>query len=169
MTTISLASTLHHSQIMALLEDCIDDLVRQGNDQWGDHYPTSDIITGDLETQTLYRAQNDRNQLQGFIVINPHQPPQWDGLIWKTPEPVMAVHRLCVHPHWQREGIAGLLMDFSEALVLGQGYASMRLDAYSGNPAALGFYEKRGYRRVGRVQFPQRSRHGYAFEKRLCD
>ncbi len=69
---------------------------------------------------------------------------------------MLVIHRLCVHPDWQARGLARQLMDFAENHARTQSYASIRLDAYKGNPRAIAFYEKRGYQRVGQARFPRR-------------
>lgn len=156
------------SAVMALICDCIQDMQDRGIDQWGGHYPTAEIFADDIKAQTLYLARCD-SKLVGVIVLTEcqDQTPEWQGIRWSFGEPALIVHRLAVHPTWQRQGIASRLMDFAEARATQKGYVSIRLDAYTGNPAALGLYEKRGYRRVGQVRFPLRSLPGCCFEKRL--
>ncbi len=138
---------------MTLIDRSITHLLCHGNDQWGNHYPTAEIFQQDIERQELYLLQEDRN-LCGIIVVNSHFPSQWEGLTWSCPEPAMTVHRLCVDPDWQRQRIASKLMDFAEAMARKNHVLSMRLDAYSGNPAALALYQGRGIPMGGEGQIP---------------
>jgi hypothetical protein len=58
LTEITLATSSFLSGIMALLHAYIEDLPRQGNDQWGGHYPTEEIIARDLENGNLGSLSN---------------------------------------------------------------------------------------------------------------
>src|SRR5213075_3263091 len=83
---------------------------------------------------------------------------------WSAREPALVVHRLCVDPSEQQKGVARQLMDFTESYAASHGYRSVRLDAYSGNPRAVDFYRRRGYREAGIVFFPRRSGPFNCFE-----
>jgi hypothetical protein len=55
-------------------------------------------------------------------------------------------------------------MDFAESHAARSGYASIRLDAYTGNPRSVQLYRRRGYREVGQVYFPRRTLPFWCFE-----
>jgi ribosomal protein S18 acetylase RimI-like enzyme len=82
-------------------------------------------------------------------------------------EPALVVHRLCVDPAYQGNGLGSQLMDFAEAHAKQNTYVSIRLDAYAGNPRAVWLYERRGYRKAGQVYFPRRTLPFFCFEKIL--
>jgi ribosomal protein S18 acetylase RimI-like enzyme len=89
-------------------------------------------------------------------------------LSWKDTNGKPAViHRLAVHPQHQKLGYAKQLMNFAENLATEQGYTSIRLDSYTGNPRAIRFYENREYVKRGEVYFPGRVLVFYCFEKEL--
>jgi RimJ/RimL family protein N-acetyltransferase len=56
-------------------------------------------------------------------------------------------------------------MEFAEQRAARAGYRAVRLDAFSGNPAALRLYDRLGYRRCGTARF--RGRGFVLFEKVL--
>ena len=56
---------------------------------------------------------------------------------------------------------------FAENYAVVNGYTTIRLDAYSGNPRALHFYECRGYQKAGQLFFPGRELPFYGYEKIL--
>ena len=57
---------------------------------------------------------------------------------------------LDVEPLWRRHGLARMLMERGEAVVLEAGCGVMMLHVFSGNEAAVRFYERVGYELVGR-------------------
>jgi ribosomal protein S18 acetylase RimI-like enzyme len=99
------------------------------------------------------------------MALDEKQEAAYRQVKWHGAEPVLVVHRLCIAPDQQRKGIAGMFMDFAEDFALQNGYAGIRLDAYSGNPAAVRLYESRGYQKVGQVNFPRRDLPFYCYEK----
>lgn len=95
------------------------------------------------------------------------QDAAYQTVEWLGSEPVLVVHRLSVDPSYQRTGMGSHLMDFAEAYATQNAYASIRLDSYTGNPAATRLYQRRGYRKAGQVHFPRRSLPFICFEKIL--
>jgi ribosomal protein S18 acetylase RimI-like enzyme len=77
----------------------------------------------------------------------------------------LVVHRLCIDPKYQGQGIARTLMDYAEQYGKEQGYGSIRLDAFVNNPRACRLYEGLGYKAVGTVEF--RKGKFYCFEREL--
>lgn len=104
----------------------------------------------------------------GAATFNQKQEEVYQHIGWRGSEPVLVVHRLCVDPVFQGQGLARKMMIFGEKVALEQGCASIRLDAYSGNPGAVGLYESLGYLKMGSVTFPRRDLPFYCFEKILA-
>jgi RimJ/RimL family protein N-acetyltransferase len=59
------------------------------------------------------------------------------------------------------------MLAFAETFGREQGYFSIRLDAFSGNTAAIKLYEKNNYRMRGTVRF--RKEEFYCYEKNLMN
>jgi ribosomal protein S18 acetylase RimI-like enzyme len=78
---------------------------------------------------------------------------------------VCVLHRLCVNPKVQRQGIGARILSLAENAARESGYGAVRLDAFSQNPAALKLYAKSGYRYVGNVFF--RKGKFFCYEKKL--
>ncbi|GAA3321527.1 hypothetical protein GCM10020331_037750 [Ectobacillus funiculus] len=98
--------------------------------------------------------------------MNEDQSFKYAGLPWSDKEGRPAViHRLAVHPDSQGKGIGKQLLLHAEALATSQGYTSIRLDAYTANPAAITMYERAGYNPVGQIRFPFRKHPYQCFEK----
>lgn len=151
--------------IMNLIELCTEDMEDQGIYQWNDYYPTLDHIKGSIQDKSMYIMKENKNY-RGIISITEKQPSEYNDMKWldKTGE-ILVVTKVAVTPAYQKQGIGRKLMDFGENYALEKGYTSIRLDAYSGNPRALDLYEKRRYKKVGKVYFPMRSLPFYCFEK----
>jgi len=153
--------------IMELIKCCILEMESRGIYQWNEHYPTLDIISGDVENGSMYVIKEE-NSIWGIIAINEEQSPEYYNLSWGCNEgKALVVHRLAVQPKKQRNGIAKELMDFAENYAKEKEYTSIRLDAYCGNPGALRLYKQRGYIRVGQVYFPMRDLPFNCYEKVL--
>lgn len=134
----------------------------QGIKQWDAQYPSEQVLSRDIRCGHAHVLEQDR-QIAGVIVLDDEQPPEYDMVHWSYLGRALVVHRLAVHPGYQRRGLAMRLMDFAESRTDSGGYDCIRLDAYTGNPAAFLLYEARGYRRAGLVQF--RMGPFYCYEK----
>lgn len=136
--------------------------------QWDDVYPNQEQIEEDSKDGSLYVMRKDEICVAA-ATFNQKQDDVYQQMEWHGSDPVLVVHRLCVDPSVQGQGLARKMMIFGEKIALEQGYASIRLDAYSGNPRAVGLYESMGYLKVGSVTFPRRDLPFYCFEKNLAN
>jgi ribosomal protein S18 acetylase RimI-like enzyme len=164
---ITIAAEKDIDKIMGLIRDCVRDLEAHGVYQWGEHYPTREIIRGDIDSKSMHML-GEGGEILGIITLNEEQPLEWRKIRWSTEEGrILAVHRFAVSPRWQKQGIGRLLLDFAEEYAMNKGYSSIRLDAYSGNPRAIEIYEKHQYKRVGQICLPWRNLRAYCYEKIL--
>jgi ribosomal protein S18 acetylase RimI-like enzyme len=164
---ITLAKEDDVGEIMGLIKDCIIDMESRHIYQWNEYYPNLRIIQDDIQRESIYVLKENEAVL-GIIVLNEDQPSEYESLNWSTHEGrILVIHRLAVNPRWQKKGFGTRLLDFAEKHAADNGYASIRLDSYSGNPRALRLYEKHKYKRVGQVHFPRRSLPFYCYEKIL--
>jgi ribosomal-protein-alanine N-acetyltransferase len=67
-------------------------------------------------------------------------------------DPWAYVVTLDVAPEWRRLGVAGRLLAEVEQQVRASGSVGMGLHVHNGNAAAIRFYERTGYSRVGLTQ-----------------
>ena len=75
---------------------------------------------------------------------------------------------LDVAEEWRRRGLAGTLMEAVEARARAAGAGVMGLHVFTGNEGAVGFYEGRGYGRVGVVPgFYGRGGNAFVYRKEL--
>jgi len=152
-------------EVLDLIRACIQHMELQGIYQWDEVYPSPSVLEDDVRSHSLYAGLRDE-RLCGILALNEHQDPEYSAIDWvHTGGKVIVVHRLAVHPGFQRQGVGTRLMDFAEEYAAAQGYTSIRLDAFTLNPAAVALYERRGYRNAGVVTF--RKGRFYCFEKAL--
>jgi ribosomal protein S18 acetylase RimI-like enzyme len=158
------ADDSHLEAAWTIITRCRAALSGTGIHQWDDVYPTRETVLQDLAHGALYMLVAGTG-CQATIALDDRQEEAYGALSWSTEEPALVVHRLCVDPAFQGHGLAHRVMDFVEAHAQAHHYRSIRLDAYSGNPAATGLYRRRGYRAVGEVFFPRRPLPFVCFER----
>ena len=160
------AEARHVAPVWALVERCRDALARDGIAQWDAVYPTSATVEGDVARRALWVLEDaGGGTLVGCVTLTEDQNPEYATVGWTLPEPALVVHRLCVEPAAQGCGHAHRLMEFAESHAAARRCASVRLDAYTGNPRAVALYRRRGYREAGQVFFPRRTLPFYCFER----
>lgn len=151
--------------ILSILRSAVQDMVSEGTFQWDDLYPTEANVSLDINDETLWTYE-DEGVLKAIITLNEFQDKEYEDIPWLCHDsPQMVIHRLCVDPVFKGQGIGSLLVSFAEAYAKTNGYASIRLDAYSQNPRSLALYERLGYVRLGSVKF--RKGEFFCFEKLL--
>lgn len=150
--------------VMQVLRSCTNAMRQAGIFQWDEVYPSREVVEEDVRAGSLYLGL-EKGVCIAAMALDEKQEAAYRQVKWHGAEPVLVVHRLCIAPDRQKKGIAGMFMDFAEDFALQSGYAGIRLDAYSGNPAAVRLYESRGYRKVGEVNFPRRDLPFYCYEK----
>lgn len=142
--------------VMRMLGLCNEAMRANGICQWDDVYPNLDVVETDARSGSLFVAREGEVDV-GAVALNDVQPEQYGSQPWRcTDGRALVIHRLCVNPEWQQRGVGSGLMDFAESFGRTYGFNSIRLDAYTGNPAAIALYEKRGYQRIGQTFFPRR-------------
>ncbi len=85
-------------------------------------------------------AEDAGGGLMGLVIVH---------VEWRLKQRYGYVVTLDVAPEFRQLGVAGQLMDEAERRVRLAGGTSMELHVFTGNAAAVGLYERRGYVRVG--------------------
>ena len=151
--------------IMKMYKSCVSGMIKSGIDQWDNTYPDTETITQDLENQTYYVAEEKR-EIIGGINIDQNQDPTYLDVNWQDiSNQFLVVHRLGVKEKNWGDGIGKDLMIFTEKLVMEKDLKSIRLDTYSGNPKAMEFYIRLGYRELGAIYLKLDKNEYYCFEK----
>jgi ribosomal protein S18 acetylase RimI-like enzyme len=162
---IEVADVMDAGRVMLLISACVRHMRANGIVQWDDLYPNLQVVEADARSGSLFVGRQE-NDFVAAVCLNEFQPDEYRCLQWHcaTDRPLV-VHRLCVHPDWQHRGVARQLMAFAERRAREHRYDCIRLDTYTGNPRALEFYQRLGYRRIGQTHFPRRPLPYDCFEK----
>jgi len=145
-------TTAKPSELKTLTEltaACIIAMRQQGIDQWDEVYPSPELLARDIEAGTVSLLWDEKTPI-GTITLDQNLDPLWNGMDWSRPDSgASAIHRVMVHPARQGQGLARRLMAHAESRARERGSHSIRLDAFTANPASLRLYEALGYRRTG--------------------
>ena len=148
--------------ILSIIRNVIKKMRSENIDQWDEQYPgLSEIIT-DIENENLFVVEESGN-LVGFVSMDRKQPDEYGDASWLKDGTALIVHRLAISPSHQGVGYGSMLMGFIECIASEKKFSSIRLDAFSQNPAVCSLYLSKGYKQVGRVTF--RKGEFYCFEK----
>ena len=151
--------------IMKMYTSCVKGMIKNGIDQWDETYPNAGVIMEDLIAQTYFVAI-ENNVIIGGINIDLDQDKTYLDINWEdTSNSFLVVHRLAVKEEFWKKKIGKKLMIFAENRVIEKGLKSIRLDTYSGNPKAMEFYRRLGYRELGSINLKPNKNEYYCFEK----
>ena len=151
--------------IMIMYKSCVKGMIANGIDQWDDTYPDIDTINQDLEKQSYYVVE-EKGEIIGGINIDQNQDKTYLDIDWEDKsDSFLVVHRLGVKQDFWNKKIGKNLMLFTEKIVEEKGLKSIRLDTYSGNPKAMEFYRRLGYRELGSINLKPNKNEYYCFEK----
>ena len=136
-------------EILTLYKAVVENMISSGINQWSDEYPNKDVLSEDIEKSELTVAVSD-NRIVSAFVMNEFADEDYYRADWQYPNlRWCVVHRLCVSPECHRQGVATSVMQYVEDTAKSQGFESIHLDTFSGNPKALSLYHKLGFTDVG--------------------
>ena len=151
--------------IMLMYKSCVKGMLANRIDQWDDTYPNAEIISQDLEMMTYY-VSIFNEEIIGGINIDQNQDKTYLEIDWEDKSnSFLVVHRLAVKEEYWNKKIGKDLMLFTEKLVKEKELKSIRLDTYSGNPKAIEFYRRLGYRELGTIDLKPNKNKYHCFEK----
>lgn len=147
--------------ILKITQDCAQFLISKGIYQWNDIYPSREAFENDINRGELYLLEH-QNTIIGCVVISTYVDEEYRPVKWLTPNTNnVYIHRLAVHPNYQKQGFAQQLMTFAEQYAKTNNYISVRLDTFSQNKGNQKFYEQRGYQRLEIIHYPKQSEHDF--------
>ena len=151
--------------IMLMYKSCVKGMIANDIDQWDETYPNAGVIMEDLIAQTYFVAI-ENNVIIGGVNIDKDQDKTYLDIDWEdTSDSFLVVHRLAVKEEFWKKKIGKKLMIFAENRVIEKRLKSIRLDTYSGNPKAMEFYRRLGYRELGSINLKPNKNEYYCFEK----
>tara|TARA_A100001011_G_scaffold127717_1_gene134721 strand:- start:5021 stop:5521 length:501 start_codon:yes stop_codon:yes gene_type:complete len=143
--------------ILNITKSCAAHMVQNGIYQWSEDYPDKSSFVNDGENMELYVYIENKKVIACISLCN-EMDEVYFPVSWVTKNNNnLYIHRLAVHPDFQKKGIGKALMDFAEKYAKKKEYKSIRLDTFSVNKRNLKFYESRGYQRLEKIYFPNQS------------
>lgn len=135
----------------AILAASSEELARiHGPGRWGQTVKLGAFKRGVL-LRALYLATCGDEPVGTFCLAR-RRPSFYAPTLFAQPEaPASYLSSMAVAPGVQRQGVGRWCLAQAERLAARQRLAYVRLDAYEGPAGAGPFYEKSGYRAVGRV------------------
>ncbi len=152
-------------EIFRTFSAAIEEMNRKNILQWDEVYPDIHILQKDIKNKQLYIGKI-HSQIACVYAINSDCDEQYSNGEWEYPNAKYnVVHRMCVNPKFQNQGIGALTLKHIEQNLKSEGVEAIRLDAFSLNPFALKMYHKQGYTKVGQANW--RKGKFYLMEKKL--
>ncbi|MDE6387605.1 MAG: GNAT family N-acetyltransferase [Lachnospiraceae bacterium] len=140
-------------EICDLFDHAVKAMIENKIFQWDEFYPTDKDFRKDIDRKHLYVGVMEE-KIAVVYVINQRCDEQYIKGTWKYVDaPYYVIHRLCVNPVFQNQGIARRTLQHIEEQLAGWGIHAIRLDAFAANPYAIKLYENMGYAKAGTVDF----------------
>ncbi len=135
--------------IFNFVRAAVNRMNEQGIFQWDEIYPTQDDFQRDAQNNQLYIVEIDEKPAACFV-LNRNCDEEYKNGTWSyTGEDYVVIHRLCVNPEFQNQGVGRETCLMIEDLVKAQGVRAIKLDCFTENPYSQKMYEKLGYKTVG--------------------
>lgn len=152
-------------EIFSMFSAAIEEMNKHNIPQWDEVYPDKDTIKNDIKKKQLYIGKIDSDIVCAYV-LNGDCDEQYINGSWKYSNATYSViHRMCVNPKFQNQGIGALTLNHIEGQLKSEGVETIRLDVFSLNPFALKMYYKQGYIKVGETNW--RKGKFYLMEKKL--
>ena len=169
MIKIELATLNELDRVKEIAEACAKNMIDNNIFQWNDKYPSREIFKEDIKNKSLYVSKINQ-EVVGCIMFSSRKDDVYKTVNWITKDEYnLYIHRLAVHPIFQKRGIARKMMDFAEDFAKSNNYISIRLDTFSQNPRNNKFYKLRGYYKLDDVYFPKQSEFPFHCYEKLVD
>jgi len=151
--------------IMSMISKAVVHMKSKGINQWDREYPNLSIIMDDIDHYSGY-VMVDEGEIAGYVCVNTNQPEEYEDVPWEDESGKWCViHRLVVAVGRQGQGIAKKIIHQVEEQAQKDGFKSIRLDTYSGNPVSMELYPKIGFMPRGEIKFKHREEPFHVFEK----
>ena len=83
--------------------------------QWNENYPSKEIFRKDIRNNDLFVARIN-SEIVGCIMLSSYKDDVYKNVKWISEDNNnLYIHRLAVHPSFQKKGIARKMMDYAEA------------------------------------------------------
>lgn len=136
-------------EIFKVYSEAIIAMEKDNIHQWDEIYPSRDIISEDISRNLMYTGEID-GKIAVCFVLSEECDEEYKNGRWQWPDAeFMVIHRLCVSPSFQNQGIAAKTLEYIENLCKSEGYETIRLDCFTANPYSRKLYDRAGYKITG--------------------
>ena len=136
-------------EICLLVKSAIATMESKGIHQWDEVYPAKEDFLTDINDGNLYAGITE-DEIAVVFVLNKCQDEAYFSADWTYDgDSFCIIHRLCVNPKFQNQGVAGQTLRYIEEKLIRDGVKAIRLDVFTQNPFALRLYEKDGFCKTG--------------------
>lgn len=150
--------------VMAIVAEVAQEMAAVGNHQWDVSYPTAERFERDVDNGALYVVDDDG--VLGFVTVDHDEPDGYRGLPWTSGD-FLVIHRLAVSSRSRGSGVASFIEASVEEMARSRGARLLKIDTYSTNAGMLSFLFKKGFRKVGEMEFRGKPLPFYCYEKIL--
>ena len=153
--------------IMQLIAEVVPLMTQEGNFQWDNTYPNTQVFEKDIEQRQLWVAHKD-GAIAGVTAITTDQSPEYADVGWDITEPAIVTHRLAVSSKFRGMGIAAALLNQAEEEALKRDIKLLRIDTNTKNEATQKLFPKLGYEFAGEIGLAFRPNlRFYCYQKTL--
>jgi ribosomal protein S18 acetylase RimI-like enzyme len=150
--SFTLAGPSESAAVAGLRSAAARDLThRYGAGHWSIE-PSERGALADLRHAEVWVAR-DKRAIVGTFRLAAKKPWAIDRAYFTECRRPIYLTNMAVHPEFQRQGIGRRCLDHAIERVRGWPADAIRLDAYDAEAGAGGFYDKCGFREVGRVTY----------------
>ena len=169
MVKIKLARLSDLDRVKEIAEACAEKMIENNIFQWNEKYPSKEVFREDIKNNALFVARIN-SEIVGCIMFSSYKDDVYKNVKWISEDSNnLYIHRLAVHPKFQKKGIARRMMDYAEAFAKSKNHKSIRLDTFSKNQRNNKFYKLRGYTKLEDVFFPNQSEFPFHCYEKLID
>tara|TARA_B100000524_G_C23466901_1_gene304637 strand:- start:104 stop:613 length:510 start_codon:yes stop_codon:yes gene_type:complete len=169
MVRIKLAKLYDLDRVKEIAEACAEKMIENNIFQWNEKYPSKEVFREDIKNNALFVARIN-SEIVGCIMFSSYKDDVYKNVKWISEDSNnLYIHRLAVHPKFQKKGIARRMMDYAEAFAKSKNHKSIRLDTFSKNQRNNKFYKLRGYTKLEDVFFPNQSEFPFHCYEKLID
>jgi ribosomal protein S18 acetylase RimI-like enzyme len=137
-------------EILFLLRVCIKDMNEKGMKQWNSAHPETSIIRKNLDEGFIYLLK-DNGVCKGMVTLTSEVPADHAGSEFSDSSgKVLYMQWMTVHPYWQGQGIAKMLLDFGEEYARKNKFKTIQIDVFSKHDLAQQLCHKNEFTEVGK-------------------
>ena len=140
-------------ELMSIAREASAYLRSCGVDQWQDNFPNPEVFARDISRGNCWLFTHE-GKAAGVIVVYLEPEADYPAIEgrWLTEgEDYGVIHRVAVKDAYRGRGLAQEMMQLAEDIILGRGFASVRIDTHEDNLTMQNLLKKRGYTPCGVV------------------